>query len=198
MGEFSRLLGNMADFKRLGGACYLGVSLIIDQKNAPHVHELIVKMRDTGADSVKICPCIVSNDGAANNTYHQPVYDLVKEQVARAKSGLAGEGFEIYDTYHLLDERFDKSYHWCPYLQILPIIGADLNVYSCQDKAYNLTCGVLGSIKERRFKDFWFDGREKFFRIDPARDCNHHCVANGKNQLVLDYLESAAEHLGFV
>jgi len=197
-GEFSRLLVNMEAFKRLGGSCYLGVSLIIDQKNASHVHELIGRVRDTGADSIKICPCIVSNEGAANNAYHRPVYDTVKAQVGRAKDEMAGGTFEIYDTYHLLDERFDKAYHWCPYLQVLPIIGADLIVYSCQDKAYNLACGPLGSIKDRRFKDFWFDGREKFFAIDPSRDCNHHCVANGKNQLILDYLESDAAHLGFV
>src|SRR5271169_2265587 len=32
-GEFSRVMKNMEDFKKIGGACYLGVSLIIDRRN---------------------------------------------------------------------------------------------------------------------------------------------------------------------
>ncbi len=196
--EFGTVINNMEAFKRLGGKCYLGVSFIIDRKNAEHVYSFIRRMRDTGVDSVKVSPCIVSNEGAANNDYHRPIHDRVKDEVARAIEELATDTFEIYDTYHLLEERFDKEYTWCPYLQALHVIGADLNIYSCQDKAYNLDSGLLGSIADRRFRDFWFDDREKFFTINPARDCNHHCVANDKNRLVIDYLESDPDHLGFV
>jgi hypothetical protein len=106
--------------------------------------------------------------------------------------------FEIYDSYQRQLESFRKEYDWCPYLQILPVIGADQNVYSCQDKAYNLDCGLIGSIRDRRFRDFWTDGKAKFFAIDPSRDCNHHCVADAKNLMVLDYLRADAEHLAFV
>ena len=83
-------------------------------------------------------------------------------------------------------------------MQILPVIGADLNIYSCQDKAYNFDCGLIGSIQEVRFKDFWFSGKDKFFKIDPSSDCVHHCVADAKNRLVHEYLEADPEHLGFV
>lgn len=141
---------------------------------------------------------MVANDGAANNAYHRPVFDLVKGQAARAVAELGGEGFEVFDAYHLLDEKFAKDYAWCPYLQVLTVIGADLNVYACQDKAYNLENGCLGSLADRSFKDFWLSGKDKFFAIDPSRDCGHHCVATGKNRLVLDYLSAAPRHLPFV
>ena len=197
-GEFTMVLNNMRDFKRLGGECFLGVSLIVDKDNASHVYEFIAQLKEVGVDSVKVSACIVSNEVAENNRYHQPIFEQTKELVARATDELADDGLEIFDSYHLLKENFAKDYDWCPYLQILPIIGADLNVYSCQDKAYNLDEGLIGSIKEQSFKKFWFSDKNKFFKIDPSAHCQHHCVANSKNVLIMNYLGADREHLGFV
>ena len=197
-GEFTRIVDNMRAFKRFGGKCYLGVSYIIDQKNAAHITEFVGRMKDIGVNSVKIAPCVVSNSGKENNVYHQPIFNLAKEQAQRAVAELSDSSFEVYDSYHALDDKFAKSYSWCPYQQILPVIGADLNIYPCQDKAYNLRDGLLGSIKEIRFKDFWFNGKAKFFGINPSVVCNHHCVANHKNKLLLEYLDADPEHLDFV
>lgn len=197
-GEFDKVLNNMARFKELDGDCYLGVSIVIDRENSSQIFEFTRRLKEIGVDSVKAAPCIVSNDGTENNRYHQPGFAEAKKQIARAIEQLADDSFEIFDAYHELDEKFKKEYDWCPYLQILPIIGADLNVYSCQDKAYNLDEGLLGSIREQRFGEFWSSDKDKFFKINPARDCNHHCVANGKNQMVLEYLNSDRQHLGFV
>ena len=197
-GEFGKVMGNIERFGGLEGQCYLGVSMIVDADNAGHVYELIARLKGIGVDTVKIAPCVVSNDAGENNRYHEPFFEQVKEQAAGALAELAEDSFEIFDSYHQLDEKFAKEYSWCPYQQILPIIGADLNVYSCQDKAYNLSCGVIGSIKEQRFAEMWFADKRQFFQIDPSRDCNHHCVANGKNRMILDYLGADAEHLEFV
>ncbi len=197
-GEFSKVMKNMEDFKKIGGNCYLGVSVIVDKENAIHLYEFIKRIKDVGVNSVKISPCVVSNDGVKNNEYHQPIFKNVKEQVKRATEDFASKNFEVFDSYHELDDKFNKEYDWCPYLQILPVIGADLNVYPCQDKAYNLDEGLIGSIKNQSFKDFWFSSKENFFKINPSKVCNHHCVANSKNKLVLEYLNADREHLGFV
>lgn len=197
-GEFDRIISNIKSFKAYGGNCTLGVSLIVDQDNASQVFAFLELMRQLGVDSVKVSPCIVSNEGQENNRYHAPIFAEVKEQCRRALAELASDGFEIFDSYHALEDKFSKAYSWCPYQQILTVIGADCQVYSCQDKAYNLTSGLLGSIKEQRFADFWQQDKDKFFTINPGRDCNHHCVANQRNRLVLDYLEADPHHLGFV
>ncbi|WP_026841179.1 radical SAM protein [Citrifermentans bremense] len=197
-GEFSRIVENMRSFKKMSNHCYLGVSLIVDRKNAAHVYDTISCMKDIGVDSVKISPCVVSNLGSENDAYHGTIFDSVKEQAQEALSTLAGEGFEVFDSYHALDEKFAKEYQWCPYLQVLTVIGADQKVYSCQDKAYNLAEGLIGSIESRRFKDFWFTDKEKFFCVNPSQVCNHHCVSNHKNKMLLEYLEADREHLGFV
>jgi len=151
-----------------------------------------------GVNSVKVSPCIVSNDGAVNNAYHQPIFDQVKESTRKAVADFSDGHFEIFDSYHALDDKFKKDYDWCPYLQILPVIGADLNIYPCQDKAYNLEDGLIGTIKNQRFKDFWFSDKNKFLKINPSVNCNHHCIANEKNKMVLEYLYADSEHLSFV
>lgn len=197
-GEFTRVINNIKAFVAFGRSCNLGVSIIVSKKNAAHVYELALKLKGLGVHNVKIAACIMGNTGAENNAYHEPIYEIVKAQVGKAKAELSGPGFEIFDAYHKELDTFEKKYTWCPYLQVLPIIGADLNVYSCQDKAYNLDCGLIGSIKDVRFKDFWFSDKNKFYKINPSRDCSHHCVADAKNKLIFDYLGVDKEHLGFV
>ena len=197
-GEFTKLITNMKNFKKIGGSCALGVSFIIDNKNYSHVYEFVKLIKETGADSIKMSPCVVDNDGAKNNDYHKPIFEEVKRQTIEAIKDFADDTFEIYDSYHYLEDTFEKEYNWCPYSQILPIIGADLNMYPCQDKAYNTDNGLVGTIKDKRFKDFWFSDKNKFFKINPKIHCNNHCVAHEKNKMILDYLDVDMEHLGFV
>ena len=196
--EFSNVIQNMKDFKAYAGDCALGVSFIIDQKNYKYIYEFIKLIKSIGVDSIKLSGCVVDNDASKNNEYHKPIYNEVKRQAKKAKDELEDKSFEIYDTYHLLEEKFNKDYTWCPYSQILPVIGADLNIYPCQDKAYNLDNGLIGSIKNKSFKEFWFNDKDKFFKINPSCHCNNHCVANEKNKMLLDYLNVDKNHLGFV
>ena len=197
-GEFTKIMKNMENFKKYNGKCYLGVSLIADKNNASHIFESISNIKNIGADSVKVSPCIVDNDGQKNNLYHKPIFDLIKDQIAQSINMLADSSFEIYDSYHELDTKFDKKYLWCPYIQILPVIGADMNVYSCQDKAYNLENGLIGSIKDKSFKEFWMSDKDKFFKINPSLDCNHHCVSNIKNSMIYEYINVDYDHMDFV
>ncbi len=198
VGEFTKLIENMRNFKALKGTCSLGISYIVDNKNYKHIYEFVKLIKSTGADNIKISPCIVDNDRIKNNEYHQAIIDTVKQEIIKAKDAFEDEEFEIFDSYHLLEKKFDKDYTWCPYSQILPIIGADLNIYPCQDKAYNLENGLVGSIKEKSFKEFWFNDKEKFFKINPSCHCNNHCVANEKNKMILEYLNIDKDHQEFV
>ncbi len=197
-GEFSKIMSNMAAFKEINGSCKLGISFNVDDHNAPHVYEAIRQFKNIGVDSVKVSPCIVDNDLQKNNNFHKPFFNQVVAQINQAKNELENDNFEIFDAYHALDETFSKDYTWCPYCQILPIIGADQNIYSCQDKAYNLKSGLLGSIRKMSFKNFWFADKKRFFTINPTNDCQHHCVANSKNSLIMDYLDADMKHIGFV
>ncbi len=94
------------NFEKLSGKCYSGVCLIVDKNNASHIYELIERLKNIGVDSVKVSPCIVSNDGTENNKYHQPIFEKVKEQVKKAVVDLATDKFEVFDAYHELDKKF--------------------------------------------------------------------------------------------
>ena len=196
-GEFSKIVNNMKEFVSIPNRkCNLGVSFIIDHKNYLKIYEFSKLMKSIGVDSIKLSGCVVENDGKKNNEYHHPFFDKAKELSIKVKKELEDENFEVFDSYHYLEDKFDKDYEWCPYAQILPVIGADLNIYPCQDKAYNLENGLIGSIKNTSFKEFWFNDKNKFFKINPTKHCRNHCVANGKNKMILDYLN--IDHLGFV
>ena len=79
-GEFKRTLKRISDFVKLQGSCVLGISLIIDKTNAEHVYEIVQLLRELGVHNVKVSPCVVSNDKAENNLYHQPNYSSVRSQ----------------------------------------------------------------------------------------------------------------------
>jgi MoaA/NifB/PqqE/SkfB family radical SAM enzyme len=197
-GEYTKIIKNIESFKKMNGDCLLGISLILDKDNAKHVLRQLKFFKSLGVNSVKVGAAIVSNNSLESNEYHRPFFAETKKLIAQAREALEDESFEIFDAYHELEDNFDKDYSWCPYLQILPVIGADLNIYPCQDKAYNLKKGLIGSIKNQRFKDFWFSNKDNYFKIVPSRDCKHHCVANIKNTLILEYIDADKGHLGFV
>jgi sulfatase maturation enzyme AslB (radical SAM superfamily) len=193
--EFARVMQNILNF-RSGPAvtCALSVIVNVDTTNAPHVYGLLKTLAGVGVRSIKVAPIIKSNIGQVNYDYHKPFVKTVGRQVA-----LAQEDFpqvEIGNNYKADLGSFIKPYTWCPSLQIRPVIGADLNVYSCQDKAYNFS-GLLFSIREQSFKDGWMRGDWRY-KIDPSRDCQHHCAMDGTNKLIHEYLDIDKQHGGFV
>lgn len=197
-GEFSKVIANIKNFKALGGKCSLGMVLVIDKKNISHLYEMSKMFYTLGVNSIKISPCIVSNDAKVTNDYHNEIYDYAKEQIDKVKKDFGSEVFEIFDAYHRIEEKFTINYEWCPYIQICPVIGADQNLYTCHDKAYNLDNGVLGSLKDISLKEFWFSDKNNFFKVNPKKDCKHHCAINDANKMILEYVDIDKEHMDFV
>lgn len=197
-GEFSKVIINLQNFKKLQGNCALGISLVVDNKNYTHVYDIIKKVYNAGVDSIKISPCVISNLGSTNNSYHKPLFNDVQKQIKKASQEFSNCKFEIFNAYHFSKNEFDKEYEWCPFMQVLPVIGADLNIYPCHDKAYNLDNGLLGSIKDKSFKEFWMNDKNKFFKINPSKVCNNRCVPDEKNKMLIDYLNVDKEHLDFL
>ncbi|MBF0588474.1 MAG: radical SAM protein [Magnetococcales bacterium] len=196
--EYDRMWNNMAQFKKMNTGCLLGVVIVIDQKNAPHVYDMVRALHDIGVNSVKLSPCIISNDQQKSIDYQSSCADAVTEQIERAINDFHSDQFQISNGYRLQLQTFHKAYHWCPYVQINPVIGADLNVYTCHDKAYNIEQGLLFSMQKQRFIRGWFADKKTFMQVDPSHDCNHHCLVDGKNSMILEYLDVDQEHSVFV
>ncbi len=197
-GAFTQLLENIRKFVDTGAKCTLGISFIVSKDNYEHLYEACTQFKDAGVDHVKFSGAVISNSGGENNDYHREIIETVGAEIERSRT-LNDAGFSIVDHYHELEERFEKSYTICPFLQFLTVIGADCGVYTCQDKAFTKE-GLLGSIKNRSFKDFWFsdENLEALYALDPSKSCGHHCIAHSKNLAILDILETDPEHACFV
>jgi Fe-coproporphyrin III synthase len=196
--EFDMVVNNMRNFANLKSSCVLGINYVIDNQNYAHILEFSKLMKDVGVNHLKIMGVIVSNDGKISNEYHDEIRESVQEQINQAKK-IEDANFKIIDHYHEFPERFDKDYQTCPSIQFLTIIGADSKVYSCHDKAYT-KLGLLGSIENRRFKDFWYsdENKKRMKEVNPSIDCQHHCAEHKRNLLLHEYLAVDQNHMEFV
>ncbi|MDA1099016.1 MAG: radical SAM protein [Proteobacteria bacterium] len=195
---FEEVMANLTAFAARGSDCVLGGSIIVDQRNANHIVDLCRRLKQAGVSHAKISPCIIANGGAENNLYHDGFKDVVRAQIAEAKS-LNDENFQVVDHYHSMEIDFSKHYERCAFAQMLTVIGADCKIYTCQDKAYTES-GTLGDISGQSFREFWYseENRRQLAAINPAQNCQHHCVADAKNRLLNDYLSLAPDHLAFI
>jgi len=196
--EFDKVTGNLADFAARDSDCALGASIIVDQRNASHVAELSQLLKSCGVSHIKVSACVISNDADENDAYHASFSGVVRDGIAATKA-LEDESFTVVDHYHNLAGRFEKSYTRCAFAHFLTVIGADCKVCTCHNKAYTES-GLLGSIKDRRFRDFWLgeENQTRMRAINSAHDCNHHCVADAKNRQLAEYLDAAPDHLAIV
>ena len=197
--EYTKITNNIEAFAKIKGNTTLGTSLNLDKDNYKHVYKYIKHMKDIGVEHVKISGTVVSNIGSENNEYHAPFFDEAMNLIEQAKSDFDDGSFRVINLYHHLPELFKKTYTTCPFLQFLTVIGADQKVYTCQDKAYTPT-GELGSIENISFKEFWNskECKTNLEILNPVKVCQHHCVADSKNKMILDYLNINYDHLEFV
>ncbi len=195
---FSRLLDNLSGFSARRSRCVLGVSFIIHEQSAPQIYDACRQFRDAGVSHIKLSGAVIGNDVAENKSYHGRLASIVAPQIERAMA-LATADFGVVNHYHALTESFAKPYTACPMMNLLTVIGADCDVYACQDKAYTES-GRLGSIRDRSFADFWFspERRRAIAAINPMEQCRHHCVSHRKNTLIDEYLSIDPDHMAFV
>ena len=134
--EFDRVCENISDFARMKrDDCQLGVNFVVGEENYNAVFEFLRLMKKLGVNHVKVHERVVSVRMDENNIYHTPLFKVVKDQLAQAFSDLADENFMIIDNYSdLWEDEHGKDYTYCPFIQCLTVIAADLNVYTCQDK----------------------------------------------------------------
>ena len=201
--EFDKVCDNIRGFARAAkGRCVLGVNYIVTKENHRDTLAFLELMKQLGADHVKVSGAVVSTSPRENAEYLAGFYESVKARIAQGAARLNDSSFAVVDRFHMpesRDEAFERDYTSCPFAQCLTVIAADLNVYTCQDKAYS-SAGLLGSIRDRSFRDLWFSDelRRKLEAMNPSTQCRHHCVAHGKNLALLDYLEADHDHLDFV
>ncbi|MBT4165916.1 radical SAM protein [archaeon] len=189
---FYSLGENIKEFSKIKSPdCELGINYVVTDKNYMNVYEAAKYFKELGVNHIKFTPVYMHTDFFG---YHEPFKESVLEQLKRARDDFDGEGFIIYDTYEndfeltsVNERRYDK----CFIMQTVPVIGADSCVYFCHDKTYTKH-GMLGSLKERSFRDLWFsEEAERIFEtLNPKFACRHHCTYDSRNLLCKNLIEN--------
>jgi len=196
---FDKLIENLRNFAKIKSSkCEFGVNFVVNDRNANQVYDAVKFFKEIGLNHIKLTPLYIPRNF---HEYHAPFKEKVIEQIKKAKQDF-GDSFSIYDTYEndfTLGSVHGRRYKKCPIMQIVPVIGADCGVYFCHDKSYTNN-GLLGSIKERSFKDLWFspEAAEKFRNFNPSEHCKHHCTFDARNILINDAINSFGEHINFI
>jgi len=198
-GEFDRIISNLEDFSKIKGKTKLSIAYNVDKDNHSEIYDYTKLIHSIGADNVKFTGCIVYDDVLKNQEYHSAFFDDTVAMIEKAKLDFENDYFTVQNVYSIQQTRYEKSYTSCPFSEYLTIIGADLNVYACHDKAYT-DSGLMGSLANQSFKKFWMDGEAQraLRNINPSLDCKHHCAADAKNKLLLEYMSIDPEHMDFI
>lgn len=175
---------------------YIGIGFLITKENMHEIVEATKIACDIGADSIRFST-LYSNAGAS---YYDGIYENIHEKLAIAQK-LQTDKFKVINSFkeRLNDLSVGRpEYEYCSQQRISTYIGGDQNVYRCCVTAYN-KLGLLGSIKNCSFLDFWNDP-ETIKKLDEfnAKSCIR-CQFNEKNKMANSILdELPVEHINFV
>lgn len=179
---FAAVLANLKAFsKTKDPACDLFINYIVHRKNFSGLTEAAKLFKAHGVENIRFSPMWTPDFLA----YHDPIKDEVGRQLREIQE-ICDSEFTVNSTYDIEASAHStvRAYDKCLFCQIVPVIAADGNVYSCHNKAYDPK-GMIGSIKDRKFSALWFSDEAKAFfdRLDPTKDCRHQCAADEKNLL---------------
>jgi MoaA/NifB/PqqE/SkfB family radical SAM enzyme len=194
--EIKENLENFAGIKK--DSCTLGINFVVHKKNKDIVYKSAKFFKDLRVNNIKFTPMWSPNFFEYHNSFKEEVIS----QIAKSRETLSDNKFYVYDTYEKdfsLTGSSERSYERCYIMQTVPVIGADCRVYFCHNKAYS-NDGVLGSIKDRSFKELWFseEAAKIFNSFNPKKSCKHQCTNDLKNILIKDILNCLSEGVNFV
>jgi MoaA/NifB/PqqE/SkfB family radical SAM enzyme len=180
---FEALLKNLSDFSAVKSPeCNLFLNYIVHKGNCDGLLEAAKLFKAHGAENLRFSPMWTPG----MQDYHAPIKDQVEAQLKAAQE-ICDDKFTVNSTYDLTSSAHSthRGYHKCFFMQIVPVIAADSNVYACHNKAYDAK-GMIGSIADKRFSELWFSAEtKKFFEtLDPTKVCGHQCANDEKNLLI--------------
>lgn len=189
---FDQVCANLAEFARKKRPdCNLDVNFIVTRENYLFLLKAAKLLAGLGVERVRFAPVYCENF----IEYHQPIRLEVLSQLEAIRR--AHPGLDVNSTYEIESpsKAPRRSFCRCLYAQTVPVVGADLNVYACHNTAYSAH-GLLGSIKDRGFADFWFseENRTALAALNPSQVCRHECANHEKVELFNRLAETASDN----
>lgn len=191
---FHSIIKNIENFSKIKSKnCDLAVNFIVHENNYMELYEIASLLKNSGVENVRFSPMYVPNFFE----YHSRISESVNRSLEKISS-LIEDGFSVNTTYNVSGNSSHsafRAYDKCLAMQIVPVIGADLNIYTCHNKAYD-NAGLIGSIKNKRFSEVWFSSEtEKFMsKFNPKLKCLHECTADRKNIILNNFLNTSKDN----
>ncbi len=191
---FNEVIGNIINFSKIKRkSCELAVNYIIYNGNFHNIYDFSKFLKEIGIENIRYSPMWVPNF----YDYHSKIAEDVQRELDKV-SALVDDSFAINTTYNIQpnsSHSVNRNYERCYIMQTVPVIAADMCVYTCHNKAYDKT-GKIGSIRDMRFKEMWFsDATKNFFRnFNPREVCRHECSNDRKNILINSFLEANVDN----
>lgn len=192
--SFDSVLKNIKNFAKLKNkSCDLAVNYIVHKENYKNLYEFSVLLKDSGVENVRYSPMYVPDF----YNYHSEIASDINDQLEKI-SKLTDKRFSVNSTYAIgnsSSHSHHRSYKRCYIMETIPVVGADLNVYACHNKAYDAT-GLIGSIQHQTFKELWFSPQVKdlFSTFNPKLKCVHECSNDRKNILINNLMDSSVDN----
>jgi radical SAM protein with 4Fe4S-binding SPASM domain len=189
---FFEIVDNIKNFKCIkSDFCELTVNYIITKLNCETIIESMNFLKKLGVDNVRISP-LWTNDFI---NYHENIKNKVAADIDYSRKIFQDHNFKIYDSYNIKEEQLKRNYSKCYVMQIIPVVGADGNVYTCHNKAYDRD-GLIGNINNKSFKEIWFSKEtyDFFNKFNPSKLCNHQCANDNKNIFIRDIIYSYGDN----
>lgn len=191
---YQPVLDNIANFAATKNkSCDLSVNYIITQKNADHLFEITEILKELKIDNVRFSPVWLIDF----HNYHEPIKNKVQEDLKKIKAQYDSPEFKIYDSYGQVNDQYisKRKYPKCYFNQVVPVVGADMKIYTCHNQAYS-NDSVVASIEKQSFAQAWFsEETQKFFdEFNCQNTCTNQCAADKKNEFITELLEANGDN----
>ena len=202
VGQFDKTVANIKQLVKVQrrptsrSDLLVGVGFVVGHGNYHEAVDAIKLCADLGVDNVRISAAFTPE----GIFYHSGYYEQLSEDLREAVAKYARPDFHIFNLFgDRIEDLKQRSpdYQRCYMMQLVPYIGADLNVYRCCMLAYN-DQGLLGSIAERSFQALWQSDEviADFAGFD-AHDCPP-CMFNRKNDFIGYCVVNDPQHVNFI
>ena len=176
---FAELCKNIKEFTKDGNSD-IGVNYVVTKENYKHLEDSIQLAIELGMKNIRYSPVWVPDF----ESYHQFLFHSVMRSIKEIQEKYKDD-ITVYYSYKIAEKAAERAYSQCYFQQVVPVIGADLNVYNCHNKAYSPN-GCIGSIKDQKFSELWYSEATKthFKNFDAKQHCKYECANDNKNKFI--------------
>ena len=198
---FEHVIENISHFSEIKNKnCTVGINFVVTQDNYLQVYEMCQLAKKIQLNNLKFSPLLGGNNVLLYQS--SKMRKNVEEQLLKAKRELQSDNFVIIDKYTNdlgLQNDFEKQYQNCIISQLFTVVGADLKIYFCHQRAY-MEEGIVGDISKQSFKEVWFseETTQRLKMHNVSEKCNFRCVFEERNILLNQFFDLDRNHVNFI